>query len=322
MAETPKTPKAQPTNPHTTSAKTSKTSSKTKKSFKSKLPTRQKIYYAIFVLAWTAFAITASQFIIIYPMIWILGENFTEPFWTFIYYILYNALALTLVIFVPPRLADLYRRNHNAKGDLKPTSKARLNLAKTEKTASVATATAKAADVTSTVATNPETDELFSTNPEELGVASWPTFVDIGLAPIAYFAYAILTNIIINIFTSFSWFNADQEQNVGFSGYFITTSDRIFAMLAIVFIAPIAEELIMRGWLYGKLRNKFKIPLAIFLTSILFAVLHGQLNVGISVFILSVILCGLREITGTIWSGMLLHILSNGIAFYALYIAL
>ena len=65
-----------------------------------------------------------------------------------------------------------------------------------------------------------------------------------------------------------------------------------------------------------------KIPLAIFLTSILFAVLHGQLNVGITVFVLSVVLCGLREITGTIWSGMLLHILSNGIAFYILYIGI
>ena len=30
-----------------------------------------------------------------------------------------------------------------------------------------------------------------------------------------------------------------------------------FAMLAIVFIAPIVEEIIMRGWLYGKLRDKF-----------------------------------------------------------------
>jgi uncharacterized membrane protein YciS (DUF1049 family) len=320
MAETPKTPKTQPAKPHTTSvnsnatsAKTGRTSSKAKKSPKFKLPTRQKVYYAIFVLAWTAFAITASQFIIIYPMIWILGESFTEPFWTFIYYILYNALALTLVILVPPKLAALYRRNHNAKGDLKPASQARLNRAKAEKAIEAPRAVVKP---------TAETDELFSTNPEELGVSSWPTFVDIGLAPIAYFAYAVLTNIIINIFTSFPWFNADQEQNVGFNGYFITTSDRIFAMLAIVFIAPIAEELIMRGWLYGKLRNKFKIPLAIFLTSILFAVLHGQLNVGISVFILSVILCGLREITGTIWSGMLLHILSNGIAFYAIYIAL
>lgn len=164
MTETPKTPKTQPAKSHATSAKTGKASSKAKKFPKFKLPTRQKVYYAIFVLAWTAFAITASQFIIVYPMVWILGESFTEPFWTFIYYILYNALALTLVIFVSPRLAALYRRNHNAKGDLKPASQARLNRAKAEKVIDAPLAIVKP---------TAETDELFSTNPEELGVAGW-----------------------------------------------------------------------------------------------------------------------------------------------------
>lgn len=92
-------------------------------------------------------------------------------------------------------------------------------------------------------------------------------------------------------------------------------------MLALVIIAPIAEEIIMRGWLYGKLRSRLKVPLAILLVSIVFAFLHGQWNVGVGVFVLSLVLCGLREITGTIWSGILLHIISNGIAFYLLYIA-
>lgn len=275
-------------------------SEKSERATKVKKSTREKIYYAIFVLAWTAFSVIASQYVIAFPMAWLLGTEATEPFWTLIYYTLYNVLALILVLFVPPKLVALYRRNHDKKGQLKPTKAAKNDAAKT------GTDTA---------------NSLFSTNPEELGVAKWPTFVDIGLAPIAYIAYAVIANIIVNFFTLFSWFDANQEQNVGF-GYFITTSDRIFAMLAIVFIAPIVEEIIMRGWLYGKLRDKFKIPLAIFLTSILFAVLHGQLNVGITVFVLSVVLCGLREITGTIWSGMLLHILSNGIAFYILYIGI
>ena len=92
-------------------------------------------------------------------------------------------------------------------------------------------------------------------------------------------------------------------------------------MIALVFIAPIAEEILMRGWLYGKLRTKLKAPLAILLVSLVFALLHGQWNVGVTVFSLSLVLCTLREITGTIWSGIILHMLSNGIAFYLLYVA-
>ena len=108
--------------------------------------------------------------------------------------------------------------------------------------------------------------------------------------------------------------------SIGFA-YFITTADRMFAIIAVVFVAPIAEEVIMRGWLYGKLRNRTGIVVALIITSLVFAVLHGQWNVAIVTFALSAVLCGLREITGTIWSGIILHILVNGVAFYLRYIA-
>lgn len=239
----------------------------------------------------------------------LLGKSITEPFWTFVYYLLYNSMAVSLVILLPPKLVRLYRRNHTPDGKLKPARKAKSVAVDAKKVEAINTKTAD------------QVEELFSTSSEELGVNSWPTFVDIGLAPIAYVTYTIFSNIAYAIMRGFSWFDAEQTQNVGFSGY-LFASDRIFAMLAIVFIAPIAEELIMRGWLYGKLRNHLKIIPAMLLVSLLFAILHGQLNVAIAVFILSSLLCGLREITGTIWSGMLLHIISNGIAFYILYVGI
>ncbi len=261
--------------------------SRTKTTFKFN---KQTAYFVIFVLAWTILAMTASQ-LIAYPMAWILGEKISTPLWTCIYYALTYTLTLVLIIYIPPRIFNLARQRQ-----------ARSTIAKTN------------------TKTTQDSQNPLATNADEIGLQHLPTFVDIGLAPIGYIIYTIGATLVINLMKLFPWFQADQTQEVGF-GYFITTGDRILAMLALVIIAPIAEEIIMRGWLYGKLRSRLKVPLAILLVSIVFAFLHGQWNVGVGVFMLSLVLCGLREITGTIWSGILLHIISNGIAFYLLYIA-
>ena len=60
--------------------------------------------------------------------------------------------------------------------------------------------------------------------------------------------------------------------------------------------------------------------ISILLVSLLFGVVHMQWNVGVNVFALSVVLCGMREITGTIYAGILTHMLKNGIAFFLLYV--
>lgn len=244
---------------------------------------KKTIYYVIFVLAWAGVALTASQLVIAYPMVWILGDKFTQPLWTLIYYVLSYAVALGLIICLPPKVYALISQRKTKSKSVEPKNE-------------------------------------LQTSATELGLQHLPTFVDIGLAPIGYIVYIFAANFITKIMTVFPWFQADQAQVTGF-GYFVTTGDRVLAMLALVLVAPIAEEIIMRGWVYGKLRNKLKAPVAILLVSALFGLLHGQWNVGVSVFALSVILCSLREITGTIWSGTLLHIISNGIAFYLLYVA-
>lgn len=264
----------QPTAPH------SKPQRKTK-------ITKAKVLFTIFVLAWALLATIASQYIVAFPMSWILGSDVQKPIWTLVYYILTYIITLTLVILVPPKLIESYHRHSKEKHP---------RLAK-------------------------QLETELATTPTSIGMQHPPTFVDIGLAPVGYILYCVLATVLTTAMSGFAWFNADQTQDVGFS-YFVTDIDRIIAMLAIVFIAPIAEEIVMRGWLYGKVRDKWNIPVSIIIISLLFAFLHGQWNVGVSTFALSVILCGLREITGTIWSGMLLHILSNGIAFYLLYVAI
>lgn len=246
--------------------------------------TKETVYFVIFVTLWAALSLVASQLVTAFLMRLLVGDKLSQPFWVLLYYIISYAGALTLILLVPPRLCQIHQKQRTTK---KTSAKASMPLSATR---------------------------------AELGLADTPTLTDIGLAPVGYIVYAIFANILTALFSAFSWFNAEQTQDVGFA-YFITTADRFFAMFAIVLIAPIAEEIIMRGWLYGKLRSRTGILVALIITSLVFAILHGQWNVAVVTFALSAVLCGLREITGTIWSGIILHILVNGIAFYLRYVA-
>ena len=94
----------------------------------------------------------------------------------------------------------------------------------------------------------------------------------------------------------------------------------ILAFTTLIIIAPIAEEILFRGYLYGKLKKFVPIWVAILVTSALFGSIHGAWNLAIDTFALSIVLCLLRESTGNIWASILLHMAKNGIAFYILFI--
>lgn len=239
------------------------------------------IGYAFGILVWVGAAIIASQLIVGYSMLFLLGkETFVQPVPTAIYSALSYILASLLIIFVPPLLLSKIKK-----------------------------ASIKSADRT------------------KLGLRGLPTWPDIGLAPVGFIVYLLLAAGFTALFSLFPWFNAEQAQDVGFSTY-IAGFDRIIAFITLVVVAPVFEELIFRGWLYGKLRNKFSqnfteiasIIVSSLLVSLLFGLVHMQWNVGVNVFAMSLVLCALREITGTIYSGIILHMLKNGIAFYLLYV--
>ena len=166
-----------------------------------------------------------------------------------------------------------------------------------------------------------------SFNRDKFGLWGLPTWIDIGLAPVGFFVYLLIAAGLTSLFSMYPWFDAEEVQDIGFSLY-VVGFDRIVAFLTLVVVAPIAEEIVFRGFLYGKIRgklneivsDKISMMISILLVSLLFGIVHLQWNVGVNVFAMSIVLCGLREITGTIYSGILLHMLKNGIAFYLLFV--
>lgn len=160
----------------------------------------------------------------------------------------------------------------------------------------------------------------FKTTRDEIGMRGLPTWTDLLLAPIGFivtlFAAGALTMLMMAILPDVNW---EQAQEVGYHGLY-RMQDFIMAFICLVVLAPLCEEIIFRGWLYGKLRFRMPALPAILIVSVLFGIMHGQWNVGVTVFAMSLGMCVLREFTGTIWAGVLLHMIKNGIAFYFLFV--
>ena len=154
----------------------------------------------------------------------------------------------------------------------------------------------------------------------ELGFKDLVTFSDIGLAIAGLFGYLTFSAILTALFSVFPWFNLTENQPLLYSTL-ISPLNKVFAAIALVVVGPILEEVIYRGLIYGKLRKKHSLVTSILIVSVLFGFLHGQWNVGVDVFALSVVACLMRETTGTIYAGIILHVLKNTIAFYFLFMA-
>ncbi|MAS91563.1 MAG: hypothetical protein CMO55_00080 [Verrucomicrobiales bacterium] len=92
--------------------------------------------------------------------------------------------------------------------------------------------------------------------------------------------------------------------------------DRKFAIangfLIAGLVAPICEEVIFRGFLWGGLTPRFGgIPAAV-LTSALFALLHGYSQVGlIATFGYGLVFCWMFARSGSLWPGIIAHGLFN-----------
>lgn len=156
---------------------------------------------------------------------------------------------------------------------------------------------------------------------ENLGLQRSPEWLDMLWAPAGFIAYAILSSLLLWVaMQMLPFIDFEQAQDTGFGGI-SQRYEYFLAFVSLVVIAPVAEEVLFRGYLFQKLQKRAPLWLAIFMTSLTFAVVHFAWNVGFDVFVLSIVLCLLRVVTGSLWAPILLHMLKNGVAFYFLFIS-
>ncbi len=130
--------------------------------------------------------------------------------------------------------------------------------------------------------------------------------------------YGLISTVLMAIAARLSGFDANQAQDVGLNKAGLENIIAAFVMLVI--ITPFFEELLFRGVLFHGLRKRLPFIVAALVTSIVFAVAHGQANVAVDTFALSMFLCLLAEKTTSIWPSITLHALKNFIAFGALFL--
>jgi membrane protease YdiL (CAAX protease family) len=136
----------------------------------------------------------------------------------------------------------------------------------------------------------------------------------------AFFGYLISSAILTNLAGWLLPFvDLEQKQDLGIEIPQNSLELTVIFLLLVVFV-PLLEELIFRGFMFKALRARLSFWPTAILVSIVFGASHGQWNVGIDTFALSMFLCGLREYTGSLWASVLLHATKNALAFSVLFL--
>lgn len=167
------------------------------------------------------------------------------------------------------------------------------------------------------------------TTSKELGMPDVPTWIDYLMPIPAFVVYIVCSGLLLALLTKLApAIDLSQAQDLPFTSQMLGTRWQLFlAFLTLVVMAPIAEEILFRGYLHGKLRNVAPAWVAVLITALTFGLAHLwaggdnlQWAVAIDTFALGLILSIMREYTGAIWASIVLHAIKNGLAFYLLFV--
>jgi membrane protease YdiL (CAAX protease family) len=94
----------------------------------------------------------------------------------------------------------------------------------------------------------------------------------------------------------------------------------IAAGVLFVVFAPVAEEFFFRGFFYGSLRSKLPTVWAVLINGTVFGVIHATTGVSAvpPLIFLGIVLCLVREKTGSLYPCIAIHALNNSLAYGSL----
>lgn len=137
---------------------------------------------------------------------------------------------------------------------------------------------------------------------------------------LAFIPLLIMTTVFTYNFLIRAGINPQLQQIV-----LVTLESNSTGLIFLVFfssciIAPLTEEIIYRGVIYKALKKSFSSGFAIILSSIIFALLHGEISSLPALFFMGIILASLFEKYGNLWVPIGMHFFNNFFANLALFI--
>lgn len=126
-----------------------------------------------------------------------------------------------------------------------------------------------------------------------------------------YSVLAMLASIAINYITTLMNVNLF-DQDLRFSNFYEQTEYPMLYMIASVAVFPaLFEEMAFRGFLYNSLQKLADDKSAIWVTSLLFAIIHFALLSLFWLIPFALVVANLRKKYNTLWYGMVIHFVFN-----------
>ena len=90
----------------------------------------------------------------------------------------------------------------------------------------------------------------------------------------------------------------------------------VLAVVMIVGLAPIAEELFFRGFVFAGLRTRWSLWPAAITSGLIFGLVHAPTGITtvVPLATLGIALCWLYNRTGSLWPCVIAHMINNGLA--------
>ena len=140
-----------------------------------------------------------------------------------------------------------------------------------------------------------------------LGGISGTGFCFVLCASLAVAILSLLINIAVSMFIGdFSGVIAPEFLN--------RSANPIIALLALVIVPPVVEELFFRGAVFG-VYEKFGTGIGIFLSALAFAMLHGHFQNFFGPFIAGLLFAYIAYVFNSIWPAIFAHLINNSFVF-------